>query len=138
MKDFKSEGVLAEIRVDLETIKGDLDGDGADEIAVKIACYPTEGKVLLDQAFLVFTGHTGTPTFMGAVNARFQQQTSYNRVGIVDKLQISPSTITSDELVFRPDDAECCPTGRAVATWVYTSGALSFMNVRECGEDDCS
>lgn len=120
-----------------KTVRGDLDTDGADEIAVEITCRPVDGRMLLEHAYLFFGAEQGSPRFVGAVDARYQERTGLRRVGALDQVRISAAAVTATEFVWRKGDAECCPSGRAVSTWAVEDGVLVVRSTRECPDTGC-
>jgi hypothetical protein len=103
-------------------VYGDLDGDGHDEAATDVYCNFAGGNGVSGQGFVVITGKTGKPAAVGVVTA--QQQTPQTYRSAVETITISRGRIEATEDWYRPDDAHCCPNGRAHTTWTYGAGKL--------------
>lgn len=106
-----------------KVVYGDLDSDGHDEAAIDVYCNYSGGNGVPGQGFVVITGQSGTPTPVGVVTA--QQQTPQTYGSGVERLTIFPGRTESTEDWYRPDDAHCCPSGRAHTTWTYNAGKLT-------------
>ncbi|WP_410633788.1 hypothetical protein [Amycolatopsis sp. cmx-4-83] len=104
-------------------VYGDLDGDGHDEAAIDDYCNFSGGNGIPGQGFVVITGKSGKPAPVGIVTA--QKQTPQTYTSGVETIAISHGRIEATEDWYRPDDAHCCPSGRAQTTWTYNAGKLT-------------
>ncbi|MEU4253479.1 hypothetical protein AB0F15_39410 [Amycolatopsis sp. NPDC026612] len=104
-------------------VYGDLDGDGHDEAAIDVYCNYSGGNGVPGQGFVVITGKSGKPAPIGVVKA--QTQTPQTYLSAVEKITISRGRIEATEDWYHPDDAHCCPSGRAQTTWTYAAGKLT-------------
>jgi hypothetical protein len=59
-----------------------------------------------------------------------RQQLPDNHVTVIEVGQLSPSGLSVDEAWYGPEDATCCPTGRATSRWEYADGGLRPAGTR--------
>ncbi|WP_372671106.1 hypothetical protein [Amycolatopsis kentuckyensis] len=104
-------------------VYGDLDGDGHDEAAIDVYCNFSGGNGVPGQGFVVITGKSGKPAPVGVVTA--QKQTPQTYTSAVETITISRGRIEATEDWYHPEDAHCCPSGRAQTTWTYGEGKLT-------------
>ena len=101
--------------VDHFTLTGDLDGDGLDEAVT-----------LLWES----SGGSGNRLFLAAVASGDGVITNLSTALIGDRVQIRSGAIdagriTLDIVRAGPEDAACCPTEKALATWALSGDGLS-------------
>jgi heat shock protein HslJ len=100
--------------VDHFVLTGDLDRDGADEAAA-----------LLWES----SGGSGTRLFLTAMGIRDENAINLATTLIGDRVQVRTGAIedglvTLDLIRAGPEDAACCPTEKALVTWVLREGAM--------------
>lgn len=106
-----------------KVVYGDLDGDGHDEAAIDVYCNYSGGNGVPGQGYVIITGQGGKPAPLGVVTA--QRQTPQTFTSAVETIAISHNRIEATEDWYHPDDADCCPSGRAHTTWTYSPGKLT-------------
>ncbi|MCD2187858.1 hypothetical protein [Actinomycetospora soli] len=105
-------------------VYGDLTGDGRDEAALPLRCNNHDSTAAGNTVttVLLFDGSRGQAALLGALAS------SQPRLGeipnIITVRQLQPRRVVGDESFYGPEDANCCPSGRATTTWPWTGGTL--------------
>ncbi|MFD4636641.1 hypothetical protein ACFWN2_04955 [Lentzea sp. NPDC058436] len=112
-----------EVRLSLSDKRfGDLDGDGNDEMAVRVACSYEGGNLVFGIAFLVFASTGQDVRRIGLVDV--QEDQDVQRRGRVEDIVFKPGEVVTDERWFAPEDANCCPSTYMTTTWKLENGLL--------------
>lgn len=104
---------------------GNLGKNVGEIAAMQVMCMndvPTAAGQLVD-SYIIFTGAGGKLTAIGVLTP--QEQPSGVHISLVNGITISPGAITVKEDWYRPNDATCCPTGRATTVWTYANGKFT-------------
>ena len=72
--------------------------------------------------YVLYTVQGGTMRSIGIITPR--AATRNEHASYAGKIQISHGRITVYEDFYNPQDADCCPSGRATSIWVYRDGQL--------------
>lgn len=109
---------------------GDIDDDGQDEALVPLSCSNNGGTAsgALLYSMALYSGGNGTLHYLGLITPQ-QQPADQLPTGLSDPV-ISHAQIVVDEAWYGPGDGTCCPSGRAVTTWTYSSGQLQPHGTR--------
>lgn len=105
-------------------VYGDLTGDGRDDAALPLHCnnHDSTAAGTTVVTVLLFDGAAGEAALLGELPS------SQPRLGEVPNgmrvRQLLPGRVVGDESFYGPEDADCCPSGRASTTWPWTGGAL--------------
>lgn len=103
-------------------VYGDLDGDGIDEVAVKLVCSFAESGRAAEQGFLLFAHrNTSMRQLAFLTTQRWQDRT---RRGVVTEIAFEYEKVVVTEMHFRVRDAECCPSTTTTVDWYYRDGRL--------------
>ncbi|MGI5506309.1 hypothetical protein [Lentzea sp. CA-135723] len=94
---------------------GDLDGDGNDEMAIRVACSYEGGNLVFGIAFLVYASAGPDVRQIGLVDVQEDQETE--RRGRVEQVVFKPGELVTEERWYAPEDANCCPTIYMSTTW---------------------
>lgn len=107
------------------SVFGDLDGDGADEAAVRVSCVNGGGTASgqLAFAYIVVRVADGVAQAVGSVVPQ-QEVADATHVTLIDGLRFQGQALEVEELFYRSSDMTCCPTGYALTRWVYRDGRL--------------
>jgi hypothetical protein len=114
--------------------RGDLDGDGTDEVAVELDCTTGSGVAAgrLAGAYAVFADKPAGLTILGVVTA--QKQEADVMPTLFESIELKRGSLTANERWYRPSDATCCPSGTATTIWTLdptgrlTAGAANVTN----------
>lgn len=101
---------------------GDLDGDGRDEMAMRVVCVPHGGNGYYVQAVVMHASASATPTLVGIVNAQYPTQGVYP--SMVEAVALSRGTVSVTEDFYTAADPHSTPSGRAQTVWTLTAGRL--------------
>jgi hypothetical protein len=103
---------------------GDLEGSGGDVAAVRLSCDNNGGMAAgrLLHSIVVFRERAGTPVVLAVLSPRHQPEDAMP-TGLIVRT-ISPGRMVVEEGFYGPWDLTCCPTGRAITTWVLSAGKL--------------
>jgi WD40 repeat protein len=103
---------------------GDLLGNGHPVAALPLMCDNGggTGDSILASADIIFDGSTGQLVALGTI---IPQQPSASVTSSLDKIKITRGHITAHEIWYRPPDATCCPSGRAITEWNYANGKFT-------------
>ena len=109
--------------VDHFILTGDLDNDGADEIAA-----------LLWES----SGGSGTRLFLAAMKGGNGAITNLATTLIGDRVQVQSGAIAEGHVTLNviragPEDAACCPTEKALVTWALGEGGLDQVTDEVAG-----
>jgi hypothetical protein len=114
----------------LDPVYGRLDAHGQETAAVGFLCDnnggTADGQLLFSYA--VYSGSSGRLRLIGLITPR--QQLPAEHVTLLDGLAIHAGRITVEENWYGGDDGTCCPSGRAVSTWIYKDGRLVPQRTR--------
>ncbi|GIF69973.1 hypothetical protein Ais01nite_80080 [Asanoa ishikariensis] len=104
-----------------EEVRGDVDGDGTDEVAVLLDCTTGSGLAAgrIARAYVVYVGGVDELRVLGVING--QQQEDGVLPTLFDKLELRPGTAVAHEVWFRQSDMTCCPTGEATTIWTLNA-----------------
>ncbi|WP_433030732.1 hypothetical protein [Actinomycetospora sp. CA-053990] len=123
--DGPSANYPQDVHVDVSTVVyGDLTGDGRDEAALPLICnnHDSTAAGTTVVTALLLDGSSGEAALLGALSS------SQPRLGeIPNAITVSrllPGRVLGDESFYGPEDANCCPSGRASTIWPWTGGAL--------------
>ena len=129
--DGPSPNYPQDVQVDVRAlVYGDLTGDGHDEAALPLRCNNHDSTAAGDTVatVLLFDGSTGDAALLGEVSS------SQPRLGEIPNAvtvrQLVPGRVVGDESFYGPDDAPCCPSGRASTVWPWTGGSLGDPRYR--------
>jgi len=119
---------------DGDVVYGDFTGDGHDDALVSLNCNNNggTGAGALLYSLALYTGDTGTLSDVGLITP--QQQVPDNRPGLLTATATGPGMIDVEEFWYGPNDADCCPTGRASTTWAYADGQLHPTSTKVTAE----
>ena len=103
--------------VDHFILIGDLDGDGVDDAAA-----------LLWES----SGGSGTRLYLAAMGRHDQEFVNLGTILVGDRVQIRSGAIDDGKISLAivragPEDAACCPTETAVATWALSENGLTSV-----------
>lgn len=117
---------------------GDFTGDGHDDALVSLNCNNNGGTAAgaLLYSLVAYTGGTGTLEYVGLITPR--QQPPDERPGLPNATGVRPGTIDVEEDWYGPNDPDCCPSGRAMTTWVYADGQIHPGSMKVTAEPTSS
>lgn len=105
--------------------RGDVDGDGRDEVALELDCHNGGGTAAgrLARAYAIFAGGPGGRlSLLGMITA--QKQEPDQMPTLFSSIKLAHGTVTVQESWYRPSDMTCCPTGKATTVWTLSDGEL--------------
>ncbi len=104
---------------------GNLQGGGTQDAAVQVWCDNGGGTAdgQIAEAYLIYRMRGRTLTLIGAVTPQ-EQPSDQVHVSFFGSVSILPGSVVAHEEWYRPSDATCCPTGKAITVWTYTHGRL--------------
>jgi hypothetical protein len=103
---------------------GDLNGDGKDEAVVGVECDNNGGTAAGQLVFgAVVVANRGDLRAIGMITPQ-EQLPNAQHVTLLDDVRVEPGKVVVGEAWYRPSDADCCPSGKAVTTWTLSSGTL--------------
>ncbi|MEV0154062.1 hypothetical protein AB0H57_10025 [Micromonospora sp. NPDC050686] len=107
------------------TVRGDINGDRAEEAAVMLDCNNGGGTAAgqLAFAYVVFDGSDRGLEVLGVVTPRKQEDGVHPT--LFQQVTLRPGRVTVRELWYRSSDATCCPSGTATTVWRLSNGSLS-------------
>ena len=105
-------------------VYGDLSGAGRDDAALQVVCANLGGTAAgqLGFAIVVYAPGPRAPRVVGVLTPVLPS--TGHHVPILVPLAIARGTVTVSEYVYGPNDADCCPSGRARTVWRLEAGAL--------------
>jgi hypothetical protein len=102
-------GKLAEGREDDAGLRFDCNNGGG----------TADGALLI--GWVIFDGDSGRPSVVGVVTPSIQPP---RVLPTLLEITIAPGKLAAPEFYYGRDDSTCCPSGRAVTTWLYSNGRL--------------
>jgi hypothetical protein len=102
---------------------GDITGDGRSDLAVAISCEGYGGGNNHFPHVIVLSGRPDALTLAADV-----QPFGYS--GGVDHLSVTSGALTANTLLYRDNDANCCPSGHGVSRWRWRDGELQSIGQR--------
>jgi hypothetical protein len=105
-------------------VYGDLSGGGGDDAALQVVCANLGGTAAGQLAFavVVFAPALRAPKVVGVLTPVLPS--TGRHVPIIVPLSIAHGAVTVGEYVYGPNDADCCPSGRARTVWRLEAGVL--------------
>ncbi|MGW6063180.1 hypothetical protein [Streptomyces sp. NPDC055189] len=107
-----------------EIFYGDITGDDRDEAALPVLCANHNSTAAGQRAMgvLVFDGGAQELRLLGTLTSRKPRLGEPPNLLKVERME--PGVITVRDSFYRADDANCCPSGKAMETWVHRKGHL--------------
>ncbi|MDT7784171.1 MAG: hypothetical protein QOF58_2590 [Pseudonocardiales bacterium] len=104
---------------------GDIDGDGHDEAAVNLYCENGGHTASSQLAFglVVVRAVNGTMELIGEISTTTMRDDAPHVPSLTDP-RFEYGAITVRELWYRPNDANCCPSGVSQTRWSLRDGTL--------------
>ena len=104
-------------------VYGDLSG-GVDDAALQVVCANLGGTAAGQLAFAIVVYAPGprAPKVVGVLTPVLPS--TGHHVPIIVPVSIAHGAVTVGEDVYGPNDADCCPSGRARTVWRLKAGAL--------------
>jgi hypothetical protein len=110
-------------------VYGDLDFDRRDEAAVSVACSNGGGTADSVWAYAVVLFKAGASAPIPVAVIRPQHHVKRMPATLL-QVTIRPRRVRGREAFYGRNDGTCCPSGRAVSTWVYARGRLKLAGTR--------
>jgi len=110
-------------------VYGDLNANGGDEAAVSVACSNGGGTAdsIWAYAIVLFRAGTSAPTPLAVIRPQHHVK---RMPATLLQVAVRPRSVEGRESFYGRNDGTCCPSGRAVSTWVYVRGRLKLAETR--------
>lgn len=104
---------------------GDIDADGREEAAVSLGCDNTGGTGAsdLEYGLVIVRSVNGQLELVGEI-ATTTMRDDAPHVPLLSEPTFEKGAITVKELWYRPNDANCCPSGVSLTRWSLRDGTL--------------
>ncbi|MBB5850519.1 hypothetical protein ACFQ05_32565 [Amycolatopsis umgeniensis] len=116
------DGDKFDITVQGDRVYGDVDKDGAEDLALKATCVISGGKVRAGDGYLIFLARGDVVEQVGFLEA--QRRKNAQSKGVVEAISFERGIVMTTENNFRSYDALCCPSEISTIDWTYHDGRL--------------